>query len=342
LSFNLKSSDDAAGNTGVDLMKKPTVSILIPAHNAADWIGQAVESALSQSYPVVEVIVVDDGSTDRTVEVLSSFGTRIQFRARGNRGGNPTRNELLAMSSGEWIQYLDADDYLDPDKVAVQMAALEQAQDQGMIDVIYSPVRTEYHRGRECVAVHPPEAPVSTDPWVLHARWELTQTGGALFRRSALEEVGAWNEDQACCQDNELFFRLLRADKRFLPCPGAVAAYRRFEGGTVSTSRREAVVEEILRILDATENYLRSASLLNPERLSAVNQHRFWLARNIWPWAPKRSAAIMQRVRDRQPSFQPEPSRFAPASYRACYRVLGFSIAESIAGLKRKLVRHAL
>jgi len=318
-------------------MIDPLISILIPCYNAERWLTHALDSSLAQTYPKKEVIVVDDGSSDASESILKLYRGRVKVKVRENRGGNPTRNELLAMSSGIWIQYLDADDYLDRDKIGTQMAALERSGDPNEVDVIYSPVRTEYHRGSDCVAVHPPETPVSVDPWILHARWELTQTGGALFRRSALEEVGAWNEEQACCQDNELFFRLLQANKRFLPCPGAVAVYRRFEDGTVSTRRRAQVVNEILNILNQTEAHLHETNGLTVERLDAINHHRFWLARNIWPWASGQSLEIMRQVKSKQPKFRPEASRFAPTSYRFCYDLLGFTVAERLAAAKRRL-----
>jgi len=319
----------------------PLVSILIPCFNARTWLRQAIESSLSQTYAPVEVLMIDDGSSDDSDRIGEAFGDRITWIARENRGGNPTRNELLAMSSGQWIQYLDADDYLTPDKIDRQLESLKHAKDPDKVDVIYSPVRTDYYQGEECVAVHPPVAPVSEDPWILHSRWELTQTGGALFRKSALEDVGGWNEDQDCCQDNELFLRLLQAGKCFLPCPDAVAVYRRFEDGTVSTRKRARVVNEILRVLDLTEAHLRDTGKMTAERLNAINHHRFWLARNIWPWASGHSLEIMHQVKGLQPDFAPEPSRFAPASYRACYAVFGFAAAEGIAAAKRRILRRS-
>ena len=99
-----------------DLMK-PFVSILIPCFNAERWIGIAIESALAQTWRMREIIVIDDGSTDGSREIIRSFGDRIRFEARPNRGGNATRNQLLALSRGDWLQYLDADDYLLPEKI---------------------------------------------------------------------------------------------------------------------------------------------------------------------------------------------------------------------------------
>ena len=81
------------------------VSILIPCYNAARWVGQAIDSAIGQTHPDKEVIVVDDGSTDGSLEIIKSFGNRIRWESGPNRGGNAARNRLLEMARGDWLQY---------------------------------------------------------------------------------------------------------------------------------------------------------------------------------------------------------------------------------------------
>ena len=85
----------------------PFVSILIPCFNAERWIAQAIESALAQTWPHKEVIVVDDGSTDGSLEVIRRFDGRVRWESGPNRGGNVARNRLLELSNGEWLQYLE-------------------------------------------------------------------------------------------------------------------------------------------------------------------------------------------------------------------------------------------
>ena len=104
----------------------PKVSILIPCYNSERWLAQAVESALSQTYPNKEVIVVDDGSTDTSLKIIKGFGDLIHWETQKNQGGNATRNRLLELSTGQWLQYLDADDYLLPEKIGQQIEYLAQ------------------------------------------------------------------------------------------------------------------------------------------------------------------------------------------------------------------------
>ena len=118
---------------------KPLITIGIPSFNSARWLGQAIESALAQTWPEKEVLVVDDGSTDGSADVARGFGDRIQFIATENRGGNHARNLAVQAARGEWLQFLDADDYLEATKVAQQLTEVSPES----ADVIYSPVQIE-------------------------------------------------------------------------------------------------------------------------------------------------------------------------------------------------------
>src|SRR5438128_899411 len=101
--------------------RNPLVSILIPCYNAERWIGEAISSALAQTWSEKEIIVVDDGSTDGSLQQIRKFDGLVRWETGPNRGGNAARNRLLELAKGEWLQYLDADDYLLPDKIAKQM-----------------------------------------------------------------------------------------------------------------------------------------------------------------------------------------------------------------------------
>src|SRR5437762_1494315 len=122
-------------------MADPLVSIVIPCFNARRWIGQAIESSLAQTWREKEVVVMDDGSTDGSLEVIQSFGDRIRWETRPNRGGNAARNRLLELARGDWLQYLDADDYLLPEKIDGQMRFVAPAP---QTDVVYGRVTREH------------------------------------------------------------------------------------------------------------------------------------------------------------------------------------------------------
>src|SRR5438128_2691189 len=106
---------------------RPLVSILIPVFNCKSWVGQSIRSALAQTWSNKELIVLDDGSTDGSGDVVREFGSQLQFETAPNCGQNISRNHLTSLSRGEWLVYLDADDELAPDSVAKKMACAEQA-----------------------------------------------------------------------------------------------------------------------------------------------------------------------------------------------------------------------
>lgn len=105
----------------------PKVSVVIPTYNRADKVGKAIESAMAQTFPDLEVIVVDDGSSDDTGRVLGKlYGNRIRYIAQGNQGASVARNKGIEQARGEWIAFLDSDDLWERDKLDWQLRTLEQ------------------------------------------------------------------------------------------------------------------------------------------------------------------------------------------------------------------------
>ena len=106
---------------------KPLVSILIPAYNAERWIAQTILSALAQTWPRKEIIVIDDGSRDQTLKIARQFASKtVSIVTQENQGASTARNRALELSQGEYIQWLDADDLMAPDKIAKQMEASDR------------------------------------------------------------------------------------------------------------------------------------------------------------------------------------------------------------------------
>src|SRR5437867_2932375 len=108
---------------------KSLVSILIPAYNAERWIADAIRSALAQTWSRKEIIIVDDGSRDRTLSLAREFASKtVSVVSQENQGASAARNKALSVCQGDYIQWLDADDVLAPDKIARQMEAIERCQ----------------------------------------------------------------------------------------------------------------------------------------------------------------------------------------------------------------------
>jgi glycosyltransferase involved in cell wall biosynthesis len=312
----------------------PLVSILIPCFNAERWIARSIESALVQTWPEKEIIVVDDGSTDRSLEVIRQFQGRIHWETGPNRGGNAARNRLLELARGEWLQYLDADDYLLPGKLQQQLDFVSRASEY---DVICSPTIWAREESGHLVYTDT-EIPEPHDPWILLARWQLPQTGGSLWRRSALAKVGGWSIGQPCCQEHELYLRMLEAGYQFGFCPGCLAVYCDLERSSRVTRRvRGELDRQRLAIFDRMEKCLRERNDLTVPRGQALNDARHQLARKLW-WSDRKIAVkILQQIHSADATFRPTVGAAAPAIYLLAYKILGFRGAQIAAAFKRRL-----
>jgi glycosyltransferase involved in cell wall biosynthesis len=308
------------------------VSILIPCFNAERWVAQAIESALGQTWPEKEIIVIDDGSTDGSLEIVKSFRDSIRWETGPNRGANPARNRLLELARGEWLQYLDADDYLLPDKIERQTEFLSAHPET---DIVFGRVMWEDFGERDSRYEMLP-IPESHDPWILFSRGFFTQTGALLWRTEAVRDVGGWKPDQPCCQEQELYLRLLMAGKRFAYCPHAGAVYRQWGEHTVCKRDKPEFHRHYLQIVQRAENFLRDRNELTPARLYAINQARFATARSAWQYDPPFATEIMEAVCRLQPDFVPNDNA-APRRYLSIYRLFGFRVAQKAADLRRNL-----
>ncbi len=192
---------------------KALVSILIPAYNADRWIASTIESAIAQTWPHKEIIVVDDGSTDGTLAVVHQFESRgVRVVTQSNQGAAAARNKAVSLSRGDYIQWLDADDLLSSDKIAHQMRAAEQKDDRRML--FSSP--WGFFRSRPARASFIP-SPLWSDldptEWLIR-KWEGNwhmQTGTWLVSRELTEAVGAWDTRLLGDDDGEYFSRVINA-----------------------------------------------------------------------------------------------------------------------------------
>lgn len=306
---------------------KPLVSIGIPSFNSARWLGQAIESALAQTWPEKEVIVVDDGSTDESPEIARKFGSRVQVIVTENRGGNHARNQALRAAQGEWMQFLDVDDYLEPEKIAQQFAETNGGVD---VDVIYSPTWIEDlgQKTRE-----PSTIDTRLDLYSQWLAWQIPQTGGALWRRSALDAIGGWKEGQPCCQEHELYLRALEAGLRFRFAPTPHAVYRIWSEQTVCRRDPRKVIYVRTGLMDSLQAWMQAHNLWTTTHAHIAGQAFFEMSRTIAQHDLAEAAVYFQERKQRGLIHLAGPA--APRSYRLAHRLLGFTGAERLAAARR-------
>jgi glycosyltransferase involved in cell wall biosynthesis len=199
----------------------PLVSILIPAYNAEKWIADTLRSAIAQTWPYKEIIVVDDGSTDRTVEVARRFASKqVVVVSKENHGAAAARNDALRLSQGDYIQWLDADDILAPDKIERQLRALREIDGKPVL--LSCAWGYFYHRTRRArfvaTSLWQDLSPVD---WLVRKMSEnlYMQTATWLASRELAQAAGPWDTRLLSDDDVEYFCRVLLASEgtRFIP-----------------------------------------------------------------------------------------------------------------------------
>jgi glycosyltransferase involved in cell wall biosynthesis len=309
------------------------VSILIPCYNAEGWIEPCIESALAQTYPETEVIVLDDGSTDASWEKLQGYSGRVKLLSQSNQGGNPTRNRLLQESKGDWLQYLDADDWLGPDKIDRQIESLKKAPSDS--DVLYGEVQVVEMEG-DVPGKAVPTVIRGNDPWEQLVTWQLPQTGAPLWKKEAVEAVGGWKPDQPCCQEHDLYLRLLKGERRFFYSGITDAFYRQWSDQTVCKKNVPLVHEKRMEIVMEARRHLMKSGTYTEPRKGAVCQAAFETARGAFQYDRSKARDLYRFIRQELPTFDPSGDA-APSSFRKMAKMVGYMGAEYLASFKRSL-----
>jgi glycosyltransferase involved in cell wall biosynthesis len=240
---------------------KPLVSILIPAYNAEEWVAQSIQSAVAQTWQRKEVIIVNDGSTDRTGEVASRFAAEnVKVVSTGNQGPSAAINTAYRLSQGDYIQELDADDILAPDKIEKQLAALRETE--GPRTLLSGPRGYFYFSTKRAwfprTGLWQDLSPVE---WLLRKMGENLpmQNSTWLVSRELAEAAGPWDEQLTYDNDGEYYCRVLIASVGTRFVPEARMFHRLVGKGRMSyIGNSEAKKESLFRSLKLHVQYLRS------------------------------------------------------------------------------------
>src|SRR5262249_30835699 len=273
------------------------VSVIVPAFNRQRFLNDAVHSALKQTYSRIEVIVVDDGSTDRTYEVartLARTDGRVRVVRTPNGGPASARNAGLHEATGEYFSFLDSDDVWTRQKIESHVRHLEQNRD---VDLVFSDSATADERLDVQVVHETGTPPVSFRELLTIRNWFATSA--CTVRRSLLERVGPFRTDISGTEDWELWIRCARAGT-FAYVPGVVALYRRHgdqyhEDYARLRRTRRTVIDAQLSTCGSERRVATAAVYWNDAMYSRLHHRRVWMCVAVLRFAL--TARIPSRMR---------------------------------------------
>jgi len=321
----------------------PLVSILIPAYNAEEWIADTIQSAVAQTWGRKEIIIVDDGSRDCTAEVARRFASKEVTVVSGeNQGAAAARNSALQVSQGDYIQWLDADDLLAPDKVERQLAAVREGDSKRIL--LSAPwawfnYRTRRARFVETSLWHD----LSPVEWLLRKMGQNLhmQTATWLTSRELTEAAGPWNPALFVDDDGEYFCRVLLASEGTRFVPESKVFYRITPSGRVSyIGASDKKKGAMLVSMKLHIQYLRSLEESDRVRKACLAYLQVWYE-NFYPERPDLVAELQALAADLQGSLQVPALRWKYAWMRPLF---GWGAAKraqrTLPQLKASLVRR--
>lgn len=308
---------------------KPLVSILIPAYNAEKWLADTLRSALAQTWSNKEIIVVDDGSRDGTLAVARSFeAAGVKVATQKNSGASAARNHAFKLSKGEFIQWLDADDLLAPDKIELQMAVFEAGVDKRVL-LSSGWGRFMFRTSSATFGVNGLWENLSSQEWLTRKLshnlffpplvW--------LVSRELTEAAGPWDERLSLDDDGEYFCRVILASQGIQFVPGAKSFYRMSGFGSLSNvGRTDKKLESLWLSMQAHIRYLRSLDDSARTRNAAVAYLGNWLL-NFHPVRPDIVAAAQQLAASLGGKLELPHVR---PKYAAFERLFGYAVAARV------------
>lgn len=279
------------------------VSVVIPCYNAYSFVEKTIISALDQITQQDEVIVIDDGSTDDSADIILSFGNKIRAYFGSNQGASAARNRGTDIAQGKFIQYLDADDLLRADALEKRVNALEASG----ADVAYSDWQKleenetgEFLSGnviaRKIEDVHPdPQIALFTNFWAPPA--------ALLYRREIVDAIGGWNESLPIIQDARFLLDAALVGGKFVYVPGVGADYRVHKNKSLSSRDPVGFVKDCFHNNCQIEEFWRHHGGLTPERSSALVNGYDYTSRTLFMTEEKLFQENLNRLYQLQPGF---------------------------------------
>ena len=267
----------------------PTVSVVIPAYNCASFIRNTLDTVFQQTCKDYEVVVVDDGSTDNTMEVLSGYGDRIKLIRQGNKGNSAARNTAIRNSSGEYIAFLDHDDLWLPEKLEKQMSVLKADKSIGLV---YSDGYVVDSNGSIITTFFESALPQRGEVTQKLFMYYFLPLLSVLVKKDLVIQAGCFPEDLRICEEWELFLKI--SEKAKMEYVDEKLVKYVVHDGNQSRNRELSKTEEIAVMQRALKNIpaLQSMPVTNA-RKRFCNLYRELANIQMWKQDAKKARASL-------------------------------------------------
>ncbi len=255
----------------------PLVSVIVPCHNSEAFLQEAIASALNQTYCNVEIVIIDDGSTDHSIEIIRAFGDRVRWETRSNQGAAAARNQGIDLARGKYIKFLDADDILLPDCIEQQLIHTNKlAVDRRAI--IYGDAMRVDQQGNPLPNYPLQSRQPNTDP-IAHILAHCPLTSCPLHHKTYLQAIGGFDPSLTRGQEHDLHLRLVLSGVEFVHCPHPTYHYREYSSPN-RISNHAYTQKSAMVHYQAIEKHIQlieqqTASPLTPE-VSSILSQRLW------------------------------------------------------------------
>lgn len=275
----------------------PLVSVCIPAYNSAKWISDTLVSAVNQTWQNKEIIIVDDGSTDNTWEIIESFIAKyphiIRAFRQNNKGACAARNFAFRESKGIYIQWLDSDDLLHPQKLEIQINYSNQTKDPqilfcGSLGIFRkNPSRSIFLENELSTDLNPLDWMI-----IFLGKVLMTQPGAWLIHRNLIEKAGLWDESLIRNQDGEYIFRTV-ANSTFIKfTKEAKLFYRKSNPSSISSDYSTKAIESVFHSIKNCIDILYQKDRSNRADEAVKYALRIFISRYFYSSAPAVKTAI--------------------------------------------------
>jgi glycosyltransferase involved in cell wall biosynthesis len=304
----------------------PLISVVIPCYNSAEWLPQTLASVLAQTFQNIEIIAIDDGSTDNTLDLLHSFGDKVRFESGPNRGVSVARNIGTKLATGEFIQYLDADDIILPTALEQKLNALEHND----ADVAYSNWQKleeqSDHTFEPGDVVARAMKEIHRDPQIALFSDFWSPPAALLYRRRIIEKIGSWNETLPIIQDARFFLDAALWHGTFVHVPETLAIYRVHQTSSLSKRNKFAFTLDCYVNACQVQEFWQARDGITIERKTALLKVYGQVARFFFEHDRAKFHEILFRIYQLDSNYLP----IEPQSLRFLSQCLGYERAELI------------